>query len=105
MVQICPYCHKTLSDEDTSCPHCGNKLPTDSDWINNKKQYYARINRVYILGFALLFSAIGYWLLESKGYFTPNWLTGGLFAVAWLVGFVLFCVYLRKGDNTFAWIG
>jgi hypothetical protein len=63
------------------------------------------MNRVYLLGFALLFAAIGYWFLDSRDLFTPNWLTGGLFAIVWLAGFVLFCIYLRKGDNMFAWIG
>jgi len=105
MVQLCSQCHETISGEDPTCSHCNYSLPNDSDWIKDKKQYYNRMNRVYLLGFSLLFTAIGYWLLESRDYFTPNWLTGGVFAVVWLAGFVLFCVYLRKGDNNFAWIG
>ena len=105
MVQLCPRCHQTVSDEDTVCPHCNYVFPTDSDWIKERKQYYSRMNRVYLLGFALIFSAIGYWLLESRGFFTPNWVTGGVFAVVWLAGFVYFCVYLRKGENIHAWIG
>jgi len=105
MVQLCPLCHKTVSDEDTICPHCNYVMPTGSDWISDRKQYFSRMNRVYLLGFSLLLSAIGYWVFESKGYFIPNRLTGGVFAFIWLAGFVLFCIYLRKGDNTFAWIG
>lgn len=104
MVQVCPFCKRSVSEEDAVCPHCGNNVSIENNWITEKKQYYKRQNKVYVLGFSLLISAVIYWLLQWRGIFSPNWVTGGLFAAVWVAGFLIYCVYMRKGDSNFAWI-
>ncbi len=104
MVQVCPFCKRTINEEETVCPHCGNTLSTENDWIQNRKQYYKRQDRLYILGFTLLASAVIYWLLQWRGVFTPDWLTGGVFAVIWVTGFTVYCIYLWKGEKGIPWI-
>ncbi len=116
MVQICPFCKRIIKEEDTVCPYCNNVLPTETDWIKygeqirdaewvkGKRSYYDRLNRVYVLGFSLLITAVCYWILLSRGIIYPNKITGITFALVWLVGFTLYFIYWRKGDRGFIWI-
>ena len=123
MVQICPSCKKLVSDEDTTCPYCNNLLTsenlfcpfckkqiTDEDTVcphcdnllihEYPKQITAERNNVlFPTGFMLLFAAVIYAIFQSR----LNGLMHGLFYIAWLTGFVIFCVYLGKGDRDFWW--
>ncbi len=102
MVQLCPHCRNTIPDDAVVCPHCDNILMYDDAVILGKMRKRKDTTQ-YGLGFILLFSAIIYWFLESRGFFTPNWLTGGAFAIVWVIGFVLYCAYIGKGDRDFWW--
>ena len=123
MVQICPSCKKIVSDEDTVCPYCNNVLTsenkicpfckkqiTDDDTVcpfcNNlliyeyPKQITAERNKVlFPTGIMLLFAAILYMIFQSRF----NAFMHGLFYIAWLTGFVIFCIYIGKGDKDFWW--
>lgn len=123
MVQICPYCRKIVSDEDTVCPHCNNLLTSENKicpfckkqitsedtvcpYCNNLLineypiQIMAERNRVlFPTGLLLLFAAALYAVFQSKF----NDLMHGIFYVAWITGFVVFCVYIGKGDRDFWW--
>jgi len=117
MVQVCPHCKRTINEDEFVCPFCNTDLSKDTDgmkygeqikdadWIKEKRLYYDRLNRVYVLGFFLLFTAVGYWMLISRGIIYPNRIAGVLFALIWLVGFTLYFIYWRKGDRGFIWIG
>ena len=102
MVQICPHCHKTIPEDVVVCPYCDVILMYE-DALTLGKMKKRKDTTQYGLGFLLLFSAAIYWLLESKCFFTPNWLTGGVFIVVWLAGFGFYCAYIGKGDRDFWW--
>jgi hypothetical protein len=104
MVQVCPHCKRTINEDEFVCPFCNTDLSKDTDWVKEKRQYYDRLNRVYVLGFFLLFTALGYWMLISRGIIYPNRIAGVLFALIWLAGFTLYFIYWRKGDRGFIWI-
>jgi RNA polymerase subunit RPABC4/transcription elongation factor Spt4 len=127
MVQICPFCKRTVSDEDTICPHCTNQLSSENKicpfckkQISDKdtacphcnnlliyeypNQVTAKRNAVlFPLGFLLLFSMAIYWFLIWRGMVNPNGIIGILFAVFWLIGLVLYGAYIGKGDKDFWW--
>ena len=105
MVQVCPHCKRTINENESVCPFCNTDLSKDTDRVKEKRLYYDRMNRVYVLGFFLLFTAAGYWMLISRGIIYPNRVAGVLFALIWLVGFTLYFIYWRKGDRGFIWIG
>ena len=95
MVQICPSCKKQVSDEDAVCPHCGDLLIYEYP-----KQVAAQRNRVlFPVGLVLLFAAVFYEIFQSRF----NDVMHGIFYVAWLTGFAIFCVYVGKGDRDFWW--
>ena len=128
MYQICPFCKKLVSDEDTICPHCNNVLISENETcpfckkqITNEdtvcphcdnlliyeypKQVAAKRNKVlFPLGFLLLFSMIGYSILIWRGLVQPNGVLGGFFVIFWLVGLVFYGAYIGKGDKDF-WFG
>jgi len=93
--KVCPFCKKQITDDDTVCPYCGNLLI-----YGYPKQITAERNRVlFPTGFMLLFAAILYSMFQSRF----NGLMHGLFIIAWLAGFVIFCIYIGKGDKDFWW--
>ena len=124
MVQICPFCKELVSDEDTVCPHCNNRLTfenkrcpfckkqiTGEDTIcphcnslliyEYPKQVTAERNKVLLpTGLILLLSALLYWRFQSMF----NDVMHGIFTVSWLAGFLVYCVYIGKGDRDF-WFG
>ena len=127
MVQLCPSCRRTISDEEITCPHCGAQLESEvkcpfcNIFIDSKnticphcgklliyeypKQVTAKRNSVlFPLGLLLLFSMAGYWYLNWKGIIgTDNIFSIG-FVALWLLGFVLYGAYMGKGDKDF-WFG
>jgi RNA polymerase subunit RPABC4/transcription elongation factor Spt4 len=127
MVQICPNCRRTISEEATICPHCGTdleyevKCPFCKILIDSKnticphcgnlliyeypKQVTAKRNAVlFPLGFLLLFSMAGYWYLNWKGIISTDNIFSIGFVALWLLGFVLYGAYMGKGDKDF-WFG
>jgi predicted amidophosphoribosyltransferase len=59
---ICPFCKNEISSEDTVCPHCDNLLIYEYP-----KQVTAKRNMVlFPLGFLLLFSMAVYWFLNWR---------------------------------------
>lgn len=127
MVQICPSCRRSISDEETHCPYCQAKLVTETSCPFCKrpisgedtvcphcgelliyeypKQVTARRNAVlFPLGFLLLFSMAGYWYLNWRGVISPDNVFSIGFVILWLIGFVLYGAYIGKGDKDF-WFG
>jgi RNA polymerase subunit RPABC4/transcription elongation factor Spt4 len=93
--KTCPFCKNQITDEDTVCPHCNSLLIYE-----HQDSLTAERNRVlFPTGFILLFAAIFYVMFQSRF----NAFMHGLFYVAWLTGFVIFCVYIGKGDRDFWW--
>ena len=95
MVQVCPFCRKQIADEDAVCPFCGDLLVYEYP-----KQVASERNAVlFPVGFMLLIGAIFYGVFQS-GF---SGVMRGLFFLFWLAGFVVFCVYIGKGDRDFWW--
>ena len=97
--KTCPFCKKQISDEDTLCPHCNNLLIYEYP-----KQVAAKRNKVlFPLGFLLLFSIGFYSFLDWRGLIQPNRVIGGIFMIFWLIGLVFYGAYIGKGDKDFWW--
>jgi len=95
----CPFCNNRISGEDTVCPYCGELLIYEYP-----KQVTAKRNAVlFPLGFLLLFSIMVYWYLDWQNIIKADNVFGVSFVVLWLIGFVLFGVYIGKGDRDFWW--
>ena len=127
MVQVCPSCKRTVSEEVTECPHCGYQLKGDiincpfckieissEDTVcphcgelliyEYPKQVTAKRNTVLLpLGFLLLFSMAVYWYLNWRGIISSNEIPSIAFVILWLIGLVFYGAYIGKGDKDFWW--
>jgi predicted nucleic acid-binding Zn ribbon protein len=95
---VCPFCRKPIKEEDTVCPHCNQLLIYEYP-----KQVAGKRNLVlFPLGSLLLISMTFFAVLYWRGV-RLNWIATGLFLMIWLVGFVLYGAYIGKGDKDFWW--